>query len=332
VQFSVVPPQVERLDRFLADQLQLSRTVAARIVAAGHIRCGERVLRSSHLLARGDVITVDLPEHEEPRRIVPNPIALDVIHEDEDLAVIDKPAGLVVHPAPGHWDDTLVNALVARGTTLAGGAEGRPGIVHRLDRDTSGLLIVSKTDLAHRRLGTMIASRKISRVYAAMVWGHLDEEKVTIDAPLARHPKDRKRMSIQADGRAAKTDAYPIVRLGPVSIVRLELHTGRTHQIRVHLESIGHPIVGDAIYPGGGSKRISGVGKQQAKMLEALAPRQALHAALLAFRHPISGVPLELRSPWPADLWPLLKAALGEDLDFTREEALSALHFFGTDG
>jgi len=332
VQFSVVPPQVERLDRFLADQLQLSRTVAARIVAAGHIRCGERVLRSSHLLARGDVITVDLPEHEEPRRIVPNPIALDVIHEDEDLAVIDKPAGLVVHPAPGHWDDTLVNALVARGTTLAGGAEGRPGIVHRLDRDTSGLLIVSKTDLAHRRLGTMIASRKISRVYAAMVWGHLDEEKVTIDAPLARHPKDRKRMSIQADGRAAKTDAYPIVRLGPVSIVRLELHTGRTHQIRVHLESIGHPIVGDAIYPGGGSKRISGVGKQQAKMLEALAPRQALHAALLAFRHPISGVPLELRSPWPADLWPLLKAALGEDLDFTREQALSALHFFGTDG
>jgi len=332
VQFSVVPPQVERLDRFLADQLQLSRTVAARIVAAGHIRCGERVLRSSHLLARGDVITVDLPEHEEPRRIVPNPIALDVIHEDEDLAVIDKPAGLVVHPAPGHWDDTLVNALVARGTTLAGGAEGRPGIVHRLDRDTSGLLIVSKTDLAHRRLGTMIASRKISRVYAAMVWGHLDEEKVTIDAPLARHPKDRKRMSIQADGRAAKTDAYPIVRLGPVSIVRLELHTGRTHQIRVHLESIGHPIVGDVIYPGGGSKRISGVGKQQAKMLEALAPRQALHAALLAFRHPISGVPLELRSPWPADLWPLLKAALGEDLDFTREEALSALHFFGTDG
>ena len=332
MQFSVVPPQVERLDRFLADQLQLSRTVAARIVAAGHIRCGERVLRSSHLLARGDVITVDLPEHGEPRRIVPNPIALDVIHEDEDLAVIDKPAGLVVHPAPGHWDDTLVNALVARGTTLAGGAEGRPGIVHRLDRDTSGLLIVSKTDLAHRRLGTMIASRKISRVYAAMVWGHLDEEKVTIDAPLARHPKDRKRMSIQADGRAAKTDAYPIVRLGPVSIVRLELHTGRTHQIRVHLESIGHPIVGDAIYPGGGSKRISGVGKQQAKMLEALAPRQALHAALLAFRHPISGVPLELRSPWPADLWPLLKAALGEDLDFTREQALSALHFFGTDG
>jgi len=331
VQFSVVPPQVERLDRFLADQLQLSRTVAARIVAAGHIRCGEKVLRASHLLARGDVITLDLPEEEEPRRIVPNPIALDVIYEDEDLAVINKPAGLVVHPAPGHWDDTLVNALVARGTTLAGGAEGRPGIVHRLDRDTSGLLIVSKTDLAHRRLGTMIASRKISRVYAAMVWGHLDEAKVTIDAPLARHPKDRKRMSIQADGRAARTDAFPIVRLGPVSIVRLELHTGRTHQIRVHLESIGHPIVGDAIYPGGGSKRISGVGKQQAKMLEALAPRQALHAALLAFRHPISGVPLELRSPWPADLWPLLKAALGEDLDFTREEALSALHFFGTD-
>jgi 23S rRNA pseudouridine1911/1915/1917 synthase len=178
----------------------------------------------------------------------------------------------------------------------------------------------------------MIAARKVSRVYAAMIWGHLDEEKVIIEAPLARHPKDRKRMSIQADGRAAHTDAYPIVRFGPVSLVRLELHTGRTHQIRVHLESIGHPIVGDPIYPGGGAKRISGVGKQQARMLEALAPRQALHAALLAFRHPISGVPLELRSPWPADLWPLLAAAVGEDLDFSREEALSALHFFGTDG
>ena len=332
MEFSVVPVQAERLDRYLADQLQLSRTVAARIVAAGHIRCGAKVLRASHLLARGDVVTVDIPETEEPRRITPNPIELTVIHEDEDLAVIDKPAGLVVHPAPGHWDDTLVNALVARGTTLAGGAEGRPGIVHRLDRDTSGLLIVSKTDLAHRRLGQMIAARRVSRVYAAMVWGHLDEEKVIIEAPLARHPKDRKRMSIQADGRAARTDAYPIVRLGPVSIVRLELHTGRTHQIRVHLESIGHPIVGDPVYPGGGAKRITGVGKAKAKELEALAPRQALHAALLAFRHPSSGVPLELRSAWPADLWPLLQAAGAGDLTMPREEVLDAIGFFGSDG
>jgi 23S rRNA pseudouridine1911/1915/1917 synthase len=245
--------------------------------------------------------------------------------------VINKPAGLVVHPAPGHWNDTLVNALVARGTTLSGGAEGRPGIVHRLDRETSGLIIVSKTDLAHRRLGQMIAARKVTRVYAALIWGHLDEPKVEIDAPLARHPKDRKRMAILPDGRAARTDAYQIARFGPVSLIRLELHTGRTHQIRVHLESIGHPIVGDPIYAGGGAKRITGIGRQQAKALEALAPRQALHAALLAFRHPITGDALELRSPWPVDLWPLLQAALGEEMTAERPEALAALGFFGTD-
>lgn len=326
----MVPVQVERLDRYLADQLQLSRTVAARLVAGGHIRRGAKVLRASHLLARGDVVTVDIPEDEPPRRLTPSNISLTVIYEDDDLAVIDKPSGLVVHPAPGHWDDTLVNALVARGTTLAGGAEGRPGIVHRLDRDTSGLLIVSKTDLAHRRLGQMIAARRISRVYAAMVWGHLDEAKVVIEAPLGRHHSDRKRMTIRSDGRPARTDAIPIVRLGPVSLVRLELHSGRTHQIRVHLESIGHPVVGDPVYDGGGSKRITGVGKLQARALEALAPRQALHAALLAFRHPISGVPLELRSAWPTDLWPLLQKATGEDLPDDRENALTALGFFGT--
>lgn len=325
--FCVLADTTERLDRFLADQLQMSRTVAARLVADKAVTVNAVVARSSRTMQRGDLVDVTFPEFEEPRRFAPNDISLTVVYEDDDLAVIDKPAGLVVHPAPGHWDDTLVNALVARGTTLSGGAEGRPGIVHRLDRETSGLIIVSKTDLAHRRLGAMIAARKVARVYAAMVWGHLDEPKVTIDAPLGRSHRDRKRMAIDPEGRSAKTDAFGIAHLGPVEVVRLELHTGRTHQIRVHLESIGHPIVGDPVYAGGGARRISGVGKAQAKRLELLAPRQALHAALLAFRHPISGEPLRLTSPWPVDLWPLLEAAAGPGVLPSREEALSAIGF-----
>ena len=325
--FCVLADTTERLDRFLADQLQMSRTVAARLVADKLVTVNTVVARASRTMQRGDLVDVTFPENEAPRTFTPNPIELIVVYEDDDLAVIDKPAGLVVHPAPGHWDDTLVNALVARGTTLAGGAEGRPGIVHRLDRETSGLIIVSKTELAHRRLGAMIAARKVARIYAAMIWGHLDEPKVTIDAPLGRSPRDRKRMAITADGREAKTDAFGIAHLGPVEVVRLELHTGRTHQIRVHLESIGHPIVGDPIYSGGGWKRISGVGRAEARHLESLAPRQALHAALLAFRHPISGEPLRLTSPWPIDLWPLLETAAGPGVLPSREEALTAIGF-----
>jgi 23S rRNA pseudouridine1911/1915/1917 synthase len=255
-----------------------------------------------------------------------------VVYEDDDLAVIDKPAGLVVHPAPGHWDDTLVNALVARGTTLAGGAEGRPGIVHRLDRETSGLIIVAKTEVAHRKLAAMIAAHKVARVYAALIWGHLDQDPLIIEAPIGRDLRDRKRMAILPAGRRARTDAFVVARLQSVDVVRLELHTGRTHQIRVHLESIGHPIVGDPVYAAGGWKRIGGQGRAEAKRLEALAPRQALHAALLAFRHPISGTPLQLTSPWPADLWPLLQAAAGPEALPGREEALRAMGFFRADG
>lgn len=325
--FCVLVEHSERLDRFLADQLQLSRTVAARLVADKAVSVNAAIARASRTMQRGDIIDVTFPENEVPRGFLPNPISLTVVYEDDDLAVIDKPAGLVVHPAPGHWNDTLVNALVARGTTLGGGAEGRPGIVHRLDRETSGLIIVSKTDLAHRRLGAMIAARKVSRVYAAMIWGHLDEPKVTIDAPLGRSHRDRKRMAVSSEGRAARTDAFGIAHLGPVEVVRLELHTGRTHQIRVHLESIGHPIVGDPVYAGGGWKRISGVGRAQARLLESLAPRQALHAALLAFRHPISGEPLRLTSSWPVDLWPLLETAAGPGVLPSREVALSAIGF-----
>lgn len=331
VTFSVVPAATERLDRFLADQLQLSRTQAARLVAEGGVQVGGTVARASRTLARGDEVQVTMPSAREVRTLTPHDIPLAIVHEDEHLLVVDKPAGLVVHPAPGHWDDTLVNALVARGTALGGGVEGRPGIVHRLDRDTSGLLVVARTDIAHRRLGAMIAARKVHRRYAALAWGHLREARAVIDAPIARHPADRKRMAIRADGRAARTDAAVAARLGPCDLLRLDLHSGRTHQIRVHLESIGHPVVGDPVYAGGGARRISGSAMASARRLEALAPRQALHAAVLAFRHPISGEPLVLHSPWPEDLWPLVQAAAGADPLPEREALLPTLGFLDPD-
>ncbi len=331
IEICVSVPTTERLDRFLADQLSLSRTQAARLVAGGGVSLNGALARASRTLVYGDRIAVRFPEHEPPRTLQPSSISLTVVFEDEHLAVIDKPAGLVVHPAPGHWDDTLVNALVARGTTLAGGAEGRPGIVHRLDRDTSGLMVVAKTDLAHRRLGAAIAGRRVRRVYAALAWGHLDQSPLAIEAPLARHPTDRKRMFVTPQGRPARTDAWVVARFEVVDLLRLELHSGRTHQIRVHLEHIGHPVVGDPVYPGGGSRRISGTARRIAESLERAAPRQALHAAALAFRHPASGEPLEFRSEWPADLRLALLAAGGEDL-VARPDPLSYLVFFNRDG
>jgi 23S rRNA pseudouridine1911/1915/1917 synthase len=328
--FSVAADTTERLDRFLADQLQLSRTQVARLVAAGGIDVNGAAARASRLLIRRDQVTVRFPEHEPPRTIRPSDIPLTIVYEDEHLAVLDKPAGLVVHPAPGHWDDTVVNALVARGTTLAGGAAGRPGIVHRLDRDTSGLMVVAKTDLAHRRLSHAIGARRVKRVYAALAWGHLDASPTVIEAPLARHPVDRKRMSVQAGGRAARTDAYVVARFGVCELLRLELHSGRTHQIRVHLEHIGHPIVGDPVYAGGGSRRIGGPARVRAETVERLAPRQALHATLLAFRHPITGERLDLRSEWPADLRAALEAAGDSDL-VAQSNPLRYLLFYDRD-
>jgi 23S rRNA pseudouridine1911/1915/1917 synthase len=331
VEFTVLSPHTERLDRFLADQMAISRTQAARLVAAKLVTIDGKPGRASHLLSRGQRVIVRLADREPPRTIRPAAIPLTLVFEDEHLAVIDKPAGLVVHPAPGHWDDTLVNALVARGTTLAGGAEGRPGIVHRLDRDTSGLMLVAKTDLAHRSLAAAIAARRVSRSYAALTWGHLDSSPTRIEAEIARHQQDRKRMTVSPRGRVARTDASVVARFEVVDLLRLELHTGRTHQIRVHLEHIGHPVVGDPTYGSGGSRRISGAGRRSAEMLDRVTPRQALHAAALAFRHPVSGAPLEFHSEWPEDLRPALVAAAGEEL-VARAEPLSYLRFFNRDG
>jgi 23S rRNA pseudouridine1911/1915/1917 synthase len=326
IEFTVLSTETERLDRFLADQMAISRTQAARLVADKRVSIDGKVGRASHLLTRGQRVQVRLPGQEPPRTIQPAAIPLTVIFEDEHLAVIDKPAGLVVHPAPGHWNDTLVNALIARGTTLSGGAEGRPGIVHRLDRDTSGLMLVAKTDMAHRRLGAALAARRISRSYAALIWGHLDGPG-RIDASVARHPQDRKRMIVTPRGRPARTDASVVARFEVVDLLRLELHTGRTHQIRVHLEHIGHPVVGDPTYGGGGSRRISGAARRLAESIERVTPRQALHAAALAFRHPVSGAPLEFHSEWPEDLRPALAIGGGQEM-VARSNPLSYLRFF----
>jgi 23S rRNA pseudouridine1911/1915/1917 synthase len=285
--------------------------------------------RSSRILERRQEVVIELPEEARPSsQLTPYAVSLTVVYEDEHLLVIDKPAGLVVHPAPGHWDDTLVNALAARGTSLGGGREGRPGIVHRLDRDTSGLLLVARTDLAHRRLSAAIAARQVRRRYAALAWGHFDQERSSIEAPIARHQADRKRMAVHQSGRAARTEVEVIARFTAVDLVRLTLETGRTHQIRVHLQHAGHPVVGDPVYHGGGSRRISGAARQAADRLERATPRQALHAAELAFRHPITRQPVHCQSDWPDDLKSALEAATWPDR-VAAAQPLSYLGFFG---
>lgn len=326
VAFSVAVAATERIDRFLADQLALSRTQAARLVAAGAVRVNGTQARASRLLACRDLVEVAFPESAPIREVTAHPIPLTVVYEDEHLAVIDKPAGLVVHPAPGHWDDTLVNALAARGTALSGGPPGRPGIVHRLDRDTSGLLVVARTDLAHRKLGAALAARQVHRAYATLAWGHLDRDQVSFEAPVARHATDRKRMTVRRDGRAARSDARVVARFSVCDLLRLELHSGRTHQIRVHLEHAGHPVVGDPVYGGGGARRITGPGRVVAERLQSLVPRQALHAAELRFRHPADGRDLAFRAEWPADLLP----AVGYLQTVAEQVApVQALSYFG---
>jgi 23S rRNA pseudouridine1911/1915/1917 synthase len=332
--FCVVVPVTERLDRFLADQLALSRTQAARLIADRRVTAGGKPLRASALLERGATVTVEFPPVAPPRTYAPTHTDLRFVFEDDHLAVLDKPAGLVVHPGPGHWDDTLVNALVERGTALSEGSapEGRPGIVHRLDRDTSGLLIVAKTELAHRRLARAIERREVQRVYACLSWGHFAKSPVDIEAPIARHTEDRKRMTVRAGGRHAVTHVEVVARFALVDLLRVKLGTGRTHQIRVHLAHVGHPVVGDREYAFGGSRRVTPSERRGAERLEELAPRQVLHAALLSFRHPVTGEPVTVRSEWPADLLPALAEAAGDPTLLAERNPLQYLGFALSDG
>ena len=334
VTFCVTVPETERLDRFLAEQLSLSRTVAARIIADKRVSADGRPLRASAQLPRGTVVSVELPAPPAPapRQYAPAERDLAFVFEDEHLAVLDKPAGLVVHPGPGHWEDSLVNVLVGRGTGLSqGSAEGRPGIVHRLDRDTSGLLLIAKTDVAHRRLAQAIEQRRVERTYAAVAWGHLANARVTIEAPITRHPDNRQRMTVLAGGRHAVTHAEVVARFAHVDLLRLRLDTGRTHQIRVHLAHVGHPVVGDREYAFGGSRRVTGSSRAAAERIEALAPRQLLHAALLRFEHPVTRAPLLLRSEWPPELRPALTEAAGDAKLLAERNPLQYFGFFASD-
>ena len=310
-----------RLDLFIARQLDLSRTQAATLIANGNVTVNGRRERSSYRPRSGERIRVVIPP-PTVREIEAEQIPLSIMFEDDDLLVVDKPAGMVVHPAPGNWSGTLVNALKGRGGELsASGGEDREGIVHRLDKDTSGLLLVAKTDRAHRSLGAAIAARRVTRRYAALSWGHLNTDKVTVDRPLGRDPRDRKRMAIVSSGRAAKTDFIRLARFDATDLLRAHLHTGRTHQIRVHLASIGHPVVGDDTYGGGGGRRL----------LELPPRRHFLHAAWMVFPHPATGVAVDLRSPLPADLVRSLVAASGMRELVEHPDPLDFLGFYRND-
>ena len=225
-----------------------------------------------------------------------------------------------------------MNVLVGRGTALGrGSAEGRPGIVHRLDRDTSGLLLIAKTDLAHRRLTRMIEQRRVRRIYAALAWGHLANSPVDIEAPITRHPTERKRMTVLAGGRHAITHAAVVARFAHTDLLRIRLGTGRTHQIRVHLAHVGHPVVGDREYGLGGARRVTPSERPAAERIETLAPRQLLHASELVLDHPVSGGSLRLFSEWPADLVSPLAEAAGDPSLLAERNPLRYLGFFASD-
>ena len=285
-----------RLDLLIASRLGVSRTQAATLIATGAVTvtapgAAPRSERASYRPRSAEVISVIVPPPPS-REVLAEDIPLSVVYEDEHILVVDKPAGMVVHPAPGNWSGTLVNALLGRGALPEGSAEERPGIVHRIDKETSGLLLVARTDRAHRSLSAAIAARKVARRYAAVSWGHLDKDEVTVDKPLARDPRDRRRIAVVSTGKPAKTTLVRLARFDAVDLLRAHLHTGRTHQIRVHLASIGHPVIGDDTYGGGGGRKVV-----------ALPPkRHFLHAAWLRFRHPVTGAELDLRSPLPPDL------------------------------
>lgn len=271
-----------RLDSFLSRRVEgLTRSAAARLLAEGCVTCDGAVPGKSYRIAGGEELCVTLPEAEEPEA-VPQDIPLDVVYEDEDVIVVNKPVGMVVHPAPGHPDGTLVNALLHHcGDSLSGiGGELRPGIVHRIDRDTSGLLIAAKNDAAHQKLSAQLQDHTLARIYRCIVIGNLREDSGTVDAPIGRHPADRKKMAVVAGGRSAVTHWSVLERFPGYTYVECRLETGRTHQIRVHMAHIGHPILGDTVY--GAKKPVPGL------------QGQCLHAVGLRFLHPRTGELVEL--------------------------------------
>jgi 23S rRNA pseudouridine1911/1915/1917 synthase len=278
------------------EQAGVSRSAAQSLIAGGHVRVNDRAAKSGQRVRAADEVVVRIPPPLPAAAVAAGPaVNLSIVYEDGAVAVIDKPAGLVVHPAPGHPTGTLADGLRQRGTTWSQlGGDERPGIVHRLDRDTSGLLVVAKTEAAHRSLSLQLQRRTLGRVYWVLVHGSFRETTGRIEAPIGRDPGHRQRMAVVDEGRAAVTDFVVMERLRKCTRLEVRLLTGRTHQIRVHLASIGHPIAGDPVYGRRG---------------DTLCARPALHAQRITFLHPDDGRRCEFQSPPPADLEDALAAA-----------------------
>ncbi len=284
----IAETEASRIDAYLAANTDLTRSKLQKLIKEGAVALNGKPCRANSAVRPGDAIRILVPETDEDRLPEPEDIPLDVVYEDDDLAVINKPKGMVVHPAPGNPSGTLVNALLYRFRTLSGaGGEIRPGIVHRIDRLTSGLLVVAKNDAAHEALARQFSAHTAHREYLCLVHGNLKEDSGTVDAPIGRHKTDRKRMAVTEDGRRAVTHWRVLERFGTETLLDVRLETGRTHQIRVHMAYIKHPILGDEVY-GSPAPKLGLNG-------------QALHGYRLTFTHPRTGETMSFTAPLPDD-------------------------------
>jgi 23S rRNA pseudouridine1911/1915/1917 synthase len=307
----IVPPgkKKERIDVFLTHHVEnATRNKVQQAIEAGSVLVDGKKIRSSHQVSPGETIHITLPK-PPPQEALPENIPLDILYEDSDLLVVNKSAGMVTHPAHGNYTGTLVNALLYHCNHLSTLSDAtRPGIVHRLDKDTSGVMVVAKTDSAHAQLAKQFSSRTISREYWAIVWGLFKEKSGIVEASLGRSKSDRKKMTVVADGKHAATEYTVIEEFDYLSLVRLKLRTGRTHQIRVHLAHINHPVFGDPTYAGRQIVAGPGTAKQKAEVqrLLNLISRQALHAKTLGFIQPNTRKPMSFDSNLPQDMLEVL--------------------------
>lgn len=296
-----------RLDVYVAERESITRSASAKLIENGMVTVNGAAVSKNYRLREGDTVLTEIPE-PEPDRAEPENIPLDIVYEDSDLLVVNKSKGMVVHPAAGNPSGTLVNALLYHCGSSLSGINGviRPGIVHRIDKDTSGLLVVAKNDLSHVSLASQISSHTFDRFYEAVCVGHLRESSGRIDKPIGRHPTDRKKMAIVMNGRDAATNYEVIKPLDGADHIRLRLETGRTHQIRVHMSSLGHPILGDTVY-GGGRTRFETL---HASLLNG----QCLHARTISFVHPTTGRKMSFETDLP-DYFSKVLRLLGADND-----------------
>lgn len=294
--FEIQENQQMRLDKYLAEQFpEQTRSYLQKLIKEGQVLVNGKTVKSGYQLSKGDEVSVTIPEPKE-LDVEPQKMELDIVYEDEDVILINKPKGMVVHPAPGHTTDTLVNGLLYHCKDNLSGINGvaRPGIVHRIDRDTTGILIVCKNDMAHNSIAAQLKEHSINRRYRALVHGNLKEDTGTVEGPIGRHPVDRKKMAInERNGKPAVTHYTVLERFGNYTLIECKLETGRTHQIRVHMTSIGHPLVGDEVY---------GPAKCPFKL-----QGQCLHAMVLGFVHPRTGEYMEFSADLPEYFEDLLK-------------------------